>query len=117
MKSVIVILSIVFIWCACQPQEKFDKVKWRDAGDVFTFPYRKNMLSDLLNNYHLQGKKYSEIINLLGEPQSDIDSTYEMVYRIEIDWGTIDPVYFKNLRFHFSHDSVVQKFETYQWKK
>lgn len=117
MKVGFIILSIIFMCYACQQQEKFDKVKWSDAGDVFTFPFRKNMLTDLLNNYHLQGKKYSEIINLLGKPQWDIDSTYEMIYRIDIDWGTEDPVYFKNLRFHFSRDSVVQKFETYEWKK
>ncbi len=117
MKIGFIIFTIISIFSSCQQEEKFDKAKWGFTGDVFDFPNRKYMLNDLLRNYHLQGKKYTEIINLLGKPQWDIDSTYEIVYRIDIDWGTVDPAYFKNLRFQFSRDSVVQKFETYEWRK
>ena len=101
----------------CRRQEKFDKVKWKEMGDLMTFPNRKYMTNDLVKNYQLVGKSYKDIVELLDEPQSKLDSTLETFYDIDINWGTIDPTYVKTLNLKFSKDSIVERFEVKEWRK
>ena len=72
------------------------------------------MLSDLITNHKLIGLKYSQIVELLGEP----DFKDSLCYSIIVDYGTnIDPVYTKNLNFTFSMDSIITSFNVQDWKK
>ena len=67
---------------------------------------RQKMLTDLTTNYKLTGLKYSQLIDLLGIPDSKDSSS--LSYKIIVDYGNdIDPVYAKNLDFTFSKDSVI----------
>ena len=66
-------------------------------------------------NYQLKGKKYSEIVELLDKPQSKLDSTMEIYYDIDVDYGfDIDP---KTLSITFDKDTLVKSFEVNVWKK
>lgn len=104
--------------CSCQTQQKFDKENWAEVADLMTFPNRKYMIDDLVKSHRLKGKKYNEIIELLGRPQSIVDSTFELFYDIDVDYRSdIDPVYTKTLSFQFDKDSIVRAFEVREWKK
>ena len=83
-----------------------------------TFPNRKHKIDDLVKNYQLKGKKYSEIVELPDKPQSKLDSTMEIYYNIDVDYGfDIDPIYLKTLSITFDKDTLVKSFEVNVWKK
>ncbi|WP_155297306.1 hypothetical protein [Spirosoma aerolatum] len=102
---------------SCQPQQKFDKEKWNEVGDLMTFPNRKYMIDDLTQHYNLKGKTYKEVIDLLNQPQDGLDSTGQIAYNIDIDYGVEDPVYSKRLIVHFSKDSVATGYRIHEWRK
>jgi hypothetical protein len=118
MKRQFIFLPLTLTLFSCQTQQKFDKTKWAEVADLKTFPNRKYMIDDLVNNYQLKGKKYSEIVKLLDKPQSKLDSTMEIYYDIDIAYGTdIDPIYSKTLSITFDKDTVVKSFEVEVWRK
>ena len=83
-----------------------------------TFPHRKYMIDDLVQNYQLKSKTYHELVELLGQPQSKLDSTLQVFYDIDVDYGwDIDPVYTKTLSIVFDKDTIVKSFEVQEWKK
>ena len=103
---------------SCQKKQKFDKEKWTEVADLMSFPNRKYMIDDLIKNYKFKGKKYSEIVELLNQPQSKLDSTREIYYDIDVDYGfDIDPIYSKTLSITFDKDTFVKNFEVQVWKK
>lgn len=113
-------ISALFIvtFYSCQTQHKFDKNKWAEVGDLMTFPNRKAMIDDLTKNIPLKGKSYQDIISLLGQPQYSLDSSMEIGYNIDEDYGSdIDPIYTRSLLLHFDKDSTVKSFEVKEWKK
>lgn len=113
-------ISILFLvtFYSCQTHQKFDKNKWAEVGDLMTFPKRKSMLDDLTKNISLKGKTYQDIVLLLGQPQYPIDSTMEIGYKIDEDYGSdIDPIYTQTLLLKFDKDSIVKSFEVQEWKK
>ena len=118
MTRLFIFLSLSLTHFSCQTQQKFDKVKWAEVADLMAFPNRKYMIDDLVKNYQLKGKKYSEIVELLNEPQSKLDSTMQIFYDIDVDYGSdIDPIYSKILLITFDNDTVVKSYEVHFWKK
>ena len=86
------LLLVIVGMSSCKRQEKFDKKKWSQIGDVMTFPHRKYMVEDLIKSYPLKGMRYKEILLLLGPPQGT-DSEFEIFYDVEVEYGTdIDPI-------------------------
>lgn len=113
-----IFLLLTLTLFSCQTRQKFNKAKWAEVADLMTFPNRKYMIDDLVKNYQLKGKKYSEIVVLLDKPQSKLDSTMEIYYDVDVDYGTdIDPIYSKTLSLTFDKDTVVKSFEVNVWKK
>jgi hypothetical protein len=111
-------LVLVITLYSCQEKQFFDKAKWAEVADLMTFPNRKYMIDDLVKNYQLKGKKYAEIITLLDQPQSKLDSNMAILYDIEIDYGwDIDPVYSKTLTIFFDKDTAVKDFKINVWNK
>ncbi len=98
-------LSIV----SCNKNKKFDKVAWKEKGDLDSYPNRDNMLNDLIKNYPLKGLSYKQLINLLGEPEKYSDAKPNVLYyNVVIDYGhDIDPVYIKDLKIKLNSDSVA----------
>ena len=118
MKRQLILLSLVLTLFSCQTQQRFDKVKWAEVADLMTFPNRKYMIDDLVKNYQLKDKKYSEIVELLNEPQSKLYTTMQILYDIDVDYGSeIDPIYSKTLLITFDNDTVVKSYEVHIWKK
>ncbi|MCC7514190.1 MAG: hypothetical protein IT212_05825 [Bacteroidia bacterium] len=116
----IILLTTLSFFFACNNgnrQVKFDKNKWNDQADpLFPSVYRSKMLTDLTTNYKLKGLKYSELIELLGIPDSKDSSS--LSYKIVVDYKhDIDPVYTKDLDFTFSKDSIITSFQINEWKK
>lgn len=108
------ILITIFL-VSCNQQIKFNQAQWQTKDDM-EYPYRKKMLNDLTTNHKLSGLKYSEIIDLLGQPQ--ISDSTTLGYQIIVDYGhDIDPVYTKYLELTFSKDSIITAFKVKEWKK
>jgi hypothetical protein len=110
-------LLVLFLFSCNNKEIKFDKSKWDLQIDpLFPSSYRLKMLNDLTSNYKLVGFKHSQLIGLLGIPDSQDNNT--LSYNIVVDYGhDIDPVYIKKLDFIFSKDSVIKSFKVYEWKK
>jgi hypothetical protein len=103
---------------SCQTKQKFDKTKWAEVADLMTFPNRKYMIDDLVQSYQLKGKTYHDLVELLGPPQSKLDSTLRVYYDIDVHYGRdIDPVYTKTLSIAFDKDTVVRNYEVQEWRK
>ncbi len=84
------------------------------------FPNRKYMIDDLLKNITLKGRTHAQIIDILGQPQSELElgSDFRMSYDVDIDYGKdIDPVYTKKLTIIFSSDTIVRDARVIEWKK
>src|SRR2546430_17276038 len=112
--------SLLLLLTSCKEhlrQIKFNRVQW-DDGDIEIYPYRGEMLYDLLTSYHLKGLTYKQLAKLLGEPDRwekvNIDSPY---YVINTEYSNgIDPTYTKTLTFYLNKDSVVTGYKVKEWR-
>ncbi len=111
MKKIIYLLFISISFLACNDEEKitpaekdvtseimaseakndssFDPQKWQ-IKEGSNYPYREQMLSNLMNNKEIRALKEEEIIELLGKPDR-LDSNY-LFYRINekrLGWLTL----------------------------
>jgi hypothetical protein len=118
MKTFIIILLSFFL-TSCNSNQKFDKTKWQEQGDLRIYKHRKSMLNDLTKNYKLTGLSYRQLVNLIGEPENYSDKESDIViYEIETDYGfDIDPVYTKTLELKLIKDSIVKSYSIKEWKK
>ena len=82
----------------------FDKTKWREKDDK-DYPYRNDMLEDLISNQNLKELKMEEVFDLLGEPDRR-DGNY-LFYRIAQKRINIFPLHTKTLVIKFSEDSSM----------
>ena len=93
MKRTILAIAVLLLFTACNedPEHKltakqetdeqvFDREKWKTRQGK-DYPFREEMLDDLMNNQGLRELKTNEIIELLGEP-TRVDSNY-FFYKIE----------------------------------
>jgi len=112
-KSVFYGLTIWLILSACENKIKFEKDRWTIKGDLGIYPYRSQMLDDLIQNQELKGLTYKQLIDKIGEPEKGYDSDSNSIYYdIVIDYGQdIDPVYVKTLEFNLDRDSIVTDFK------
>lgn len=122
-RIVILIISLVFLLCLLFygnylitkninqdiRQEKFDKIKWA-TREGRHYPYRNNMLNDLITNQKLKGIKKDEVLFMLGQP-TRTDSNY-LFYTVDQKFiGEIPvPLYTKSLVIKFANDTV-------EWRK
>lgn len=63
--------------------EKFDSDKWKNWKESETeWSLRWDMMNSLRNSYHLKGMSKSELLKLLGEPDSktEIEFNYYLGY-------------------------------------
>jgi len=118
MRASLIFLATIFL-TSCNSNEKFDKTKWQEQGDLRIYTHRKYMLNDLTKNNKLIGISYRQLINLIGEPEKANDQEKGIVYYdIETDYGNdIDPIYTKTLQLKLTKDSTVDSFTIKEWKK
>ena len=79
MKVFIIFIATIF-FASCNTNQKFDKSKWQEQGDLRIYTHRKSMLNDLTKNYTLTGLSYRLLINLIGEPENYNDKEKDIVY-------------------------------------
>jgi hypothetical protein len=110
-KKMLVLPGLVLLTLtACKQHTKFEWEGW-DYGDGLEFPFRNNMVDDLLQNHKLKGLKYQEVIHLLHRPQ--LSSATEMVYDIDEINKPKRPRYVKKLILSLK-DSVVTDAKIYE---
>ncbi len=68
-RNVLILLFLSLLACKNTKQdkneEKFDKTKWVTKNNL-DYPYRNEMLKDLVYNTKLKGLKQDEVFNLLS---------------------------------------------------
>lgn len=91
-KIVLVITSLIFVSCSLfqDNSRKFSKESWNNDPD-----HRYEMVNDLKNNYLFIGMDRTDVIELLGEPDSN-DTAYYLGYPgyFSIDPEILDIIYF-----------------------
>ena len=106
----LIITTLLLFSCGKISHEKFSSEKWKTSNlnSEENFDLRWNMMNDLRNNYGLIGKTKSEIILLLGKPDTEINDeiSYYLGYSGKgINTGTL------TLNFV---DNKVQKINVWQ---
>lgn len=111
--SMLLLLFIFF--CSCKnktdenKQTKFDPLKWGIKEDK-NYPYRDNMLNDLVYNIKLKGFRKDSVLKLLGKPNRT-DSNYFFYIVDQRFLGELPvPVKTKSLVIKFLNDTV-------EWRK
>jgi len=101
----------VFTGCA---HNKFTRANW-DYGDGLDFPLRNEILDDLLQNHHIKGLNYRQVIDSLGSPQrrDSLKFTYQILDN-SYEFGRKAPVHKKSLIVYFSKDSIAVRAEVYE---
>lgn len=84
---------------------QFDRSKW-SSKDGDDYPFRDQMLNDLLYNDTVRMLDEKEILNLLGEPDRSTDGhLYYMISQKRLgSW----PLHTKSLVIKFSNDSAIE---------
>jgi hypothetical protein len=89
---------------------------WTEKGDLGTYPKRKKMVDDIVNNISLKGQTINEIQNLLGQP--DYMEQGAIGYKISEEFGSdIDPIAAITLTLKFDQDSIIRDIQIEKWKK
>lgn len=107
------IISIAFYACHIT-DEKFTTPKWLN-GDGLQFPLRDDVLNDLVQHYKLKGMTYKQVQHLLGNPdgRDSVSFRYQIIETYN-NMGNHNHV--KNLVLYMGKDSIITKFEVYDWK-
>lgn len=127
-KTYLLILPLIFLACAQdQPQTSdeqmganavtevkenqsrsgglFDDTKWRIKVGP-DYPFRNNMVEDLMNNQGLRNLRSDEIVELLGEP--DRTDNGHLFYRInQTRVAGLWPLHTKTMVIQLAEDSTV----------
>ncbi len=109
-----IVVSILLL-SGCVSNTKFNKEQWHIRDDMGGTPYRDKMANDLLQSHKTIGLKYSELIDLLGSPESvNKDTIY---YETFLHWDMIDPNYIEGVEFIINKDSIIIANRTTKWQK
>jgi hypothetical protein len=82
----------------------FDKKKWR-AKEGLDYPYRDQMLHDIVYNDTVRTLNKDEILELLGEPdRSNVGYLYYMIAQKRLGFW---PLHTKTLVIKLSEDSTI----------
>jgi outer membrane protein assembly factor BamE (lipoprotein component of BamABCDE complex) len=98
---------------SCGSGSKFDRQKWH-YGNGLDFPLRNDILEDLLQNHHIKGLNYRQVIDSLGSPQrrDSLKFTYQILDN-SYEFGRKSPIHKKNLIIYFNKDSIAVRTEVY----
>jgi outer membrane protein assembly factor BamE (lipoprotein component of BamABCDE complex) len=113
MKTRIFLLLFFLCFLACKnvkqnKDEQFDRDKWATKNEL-DYPYRDQMIKDLIANQKLHGLKKDEVVHLLGEP--DRTDNGHLFYLIKQDRLGYFPLHTKTLVIKLNRDSAVE------WRK
>jgi predicted nucleic acid-binding protein len=109
-----ILLMAALLW-SCNQSMNFDSAKWKMKEDI-EYPFRNKMVGDLTKNHKLVGLRYSQVVELLGDPQYQDSS--RISYQVLHDYGSdIDPIHTKYLNLALSIDSIVTSFKVDEWRK
>jgi hypothetical protein len=97
---------------------KFNSTRWQQylETDGPDGSEREAMAEDLLQNYKLVGLTNKQMLQLLGPPANQTDTT-KTYYTLSEKYDLIDPVSGKDLIIKFNKDSIITSAEIKEWHK
>lgn len=118
--NAIIVLICQTILVACNKTTynkiKFNKAQWDSVGDLESYPYREEMLVDLIEHHKIKGLTYHQLIDSLGEAENYSDAKDSLRYDIVVNFGYLDPKSGKYLSIGFNKDSIVTGFSVVKWE-
>ncbi len=84
--------------------EIFESKKWK-VKEGKNYPYRAQMLKDLMENQNLRSFNYREIVSLLGKP--DKEDNLHLFYRVHQKSIKFFTLHTKTMVIKFEQDSTV----------
>lgn len=110
--------TLAFLLTSCQSDLKFEGRKWKEERDLEFYPFREQMLNDIIQNKRFVGLSYRTAFDSLGQPENyNMKKDNELWYSVTTEYGTIDPVYTKHLVLTLDKDSTIKKIEVREWKR
>ena len=108
------ILTLIFIGFTLRGKlsgEKFVSEKWKNSelNSEENWTLRWDMMNSLRNNYELKGKSKTQIINLLGKPESE-ESKTEFSYYLGYSKNGINT---GRLTFYIGLDGKICDFDVW----
>ena len=107
-KFLIIPLLLTFMACNSEQTEvesTFDKTKW-STKEGRSYPYRDQMLHDIVYNDTIRSLNKSEILELLGEPDRSADC--HLYYTISQKRLGAWPVHTKSMVIKLSEDNAIE---------
>ncbi|MBS1525435.1 MAG: hypothetical protein JST19_07290 [Bacteroidetes bacterium] len=116
-----IILLLLCTYVACRSgmsvnNVRFDKAKWDSTGDLRSYPYRQDMVNDLIIHHQIKGLTCKQLIDSLGEPENYQDAGDSLIYDIAVNYGYLDPKSGTYLAIGFNKDSIATGFKVVHWK-
>ncbi|GAB5526843.1 MAG: hypothetical protein Roseis2KO_47150 [Roseivirga sp.] len=113
-KGKILFLSLALIALmisACDSDQPFDSDLWKQKGlDWWMTDVREKMVDDLVDSDTLISMSKTQVLALLGEPESEIET--ELEYLIREKYGRdVDPEYISTLKIKFNESGQVTSSE------
>jgi len=98
----IILILITFTSC-----DKFDSRKWKFGESIYSGK-RKSMMNDLMTFHLKEGMTYSEILALLGDPDTIMKEKKVLSYLVyeEMDF-TMEPESYLYLNIGINKDSLL----------
>jgi hypothetical protein len=121
-KSLLIVGSATLA-AACSPDKQevaFNKGLWEKYEDLnypdVQYPYRDQMLNDLVEHHQLKQLTYQQLLDSLGEPANYGEPDDTIRYLISEGFESdIDPVHGKTLDLTLGPDSVVTSYKVSEW--
>ena len=109
MRIKLLIVPLLLTLLACQTERTeneipFDSAKW-NIKEGKTYPFRDQMLHDIVYNYTIRSLNKSEILKLLGEPDRSTDG--HLYYTIKQTRLGAWPMHTKSMVIKLSADTVA----------
>ncbi|HTK21590.1 MAG TPA: hypothetical protein VL442_18855 [Mucilaginibacter sp.] len=95
---------------------KFEKAKWDSVEDLRSYPYREDMLKDLITHHKIKGLTRKQLIDSIGEPENYENPGDSIYYDIVVNYGYLDPKSGTYLAIGFNKDSIATGFKVVEWK-
>jgi hypothetical protein len=98
---------MILFFSSCHPSIKFDATRWK-YEDTFGIDKRHLMTTDLIQNFQLPGKKYSELISLLGKPNhTEKGYCWYVTQESKDAFHVEEPIWLKRITFLLNENNIV----------
>lgn len=112
-------LIVIVCLLSCKNELKFDSSKWNIKNDIGQYTFRKEMITDIVENDLVKGKNIDELEKMFGTLDvGALDNQSMIIQNIETEYGSdIDPVGSTDFIIYLDNEGKVIKSELKSFHK